>query len=103
MWLKLLTDAVEKSSNQAVADELGVSRTAISLVMRGKYPASTDKIEALVMDTYSRVDCPHLGESIPITECKRHCSENAPTSSPRAMRLWRACQACPNNQGAKNE
>lgn len=103
MWLKLLTDAAEKSSNQAVADELGVSRTTISLVMNGKYPASTEKIESLVMALYSRVDCPHLGESIPITQCKRHHNENAPTSSPRAMRLWRACQSCPNNEGVNHE
>lgn len=106
VWLKLLTEAVEKSSKQAVADELGVSRTTISLVMNDKYPASTDKIEALVMALYSRVDCPHLSEQITITQCKRHHSENAPTSSPRAMRLWRACQSCPNNgekSGAKYE
>lgn len=102
MWLKLLTDAVEKSSKQAVADDLGISRTAISLVMNGKYPASTDKIEALVMALYSRVDCPHLGESIAITQCKRHHSEKAPTSSPRAMRLWRACQTCPNKIGSQS-
>jgi len=103
MWLNLLTNAVKNSSKAQVAISIGVSRTTISLVMNGKYPASTDKIEALVMATYSRVDCPHLGESIPITECKRHCSENAPTSSPRAMRLWRACQTCPNNGGSKSE
>lgn len=97
MWLELLTKAVSNSSKAQVALDLGVSRTTISLVMSDKYPASTDKIEALVMDTYSRVECPHLGEQITITQCKRHHSENAPTSSPRAMRLWRACQACPNN------
>lgn len=95
MWLEHLKKAVESSSKAQVALELGVSRTTISLVMNGKYPASTDKIESLVMDLYSRVDCPHLGESIAITQCKRHSSENPPTSSPRAMRLWRACQSCP--------
>jgi len=99
MWLTLLTAAVNGSSKAQVALDLGVSRTTISLVMNGKYPASTEKIESLVMALYSRVECPHLGESIPITECKRHCSENAPTSSPRAMRLWRACQTCQNNGG----
>lgn len=103
MWLDLLSKAVDKSSKQAVSEELGVSRTVISLVMNNKYPASTDKIAEKVMNLYSRIECPHTGESITAAECKTHHTAAAPTSSPRAMRLWRACQSCPNNQGAKHE
>ena len=103
MWLELLKTAVSNSNNQAVADELGVSRTVISLVMNGKYPASTDKIAEKVMSQYSRVTCPHTNESITIVACKQNHTSSAPTSSPRTMRLWRACQTCPNNSGAKHE
>ena len=95
-WLELLTNAVNNSSKQAVADELGMSRTAISLVMNNKYPASTDKIAEKVTSLYSRVNCPHTGENITIAQCKQNHTAPAPTSSPRAMRLWRACQTCPN-------
>lgn len=102
-WLTLLQEQVEKSSKQAVADELGVSRTVISLVMNEKYPASTDKIEERVNNLYSRLQCPHTGENITITACKANQTATAPTSSPRAMRLWRACQSCPNNQGVQHE
>lgn len=102
MWLDLLTEAVNKSSKQAVADDLGVSRTTISLVMNDNYPASTDKIEEKVINFYGRLDCPHTGEQITIADCKQHHTSAAPTSSPRAMRLWRACQVCPNNIGGKN-
>lgn len=103
MWLTLLTDAVNKSSRQAVADELGVSRTTISLVLNDNYPASTDKIEEKVLNFYGRLECPHTGESISINQCKANHLSAPPTSSPRAMRLWRACQSCPNNQGNKND
>lgn len=101
MWLELLTKAVKNSSKQAVADELEVSRTTISLVINGKYPASPDKLAERVMNIYSRVDCPHLGESITRNQCKVNHSSDAPTSSPRTMRLWRACQSCPNKTGDK--
>ena len=99
MWLDLLKEAVERSNTQAVADELGVSRTVVSLVINDKYPASTDKFSEKVLALYSRVDCPHTGENISMSECKANHSSAAPTSSPRAMRLWRACQSCPNNTG----
>lgn len=102
MWLELLTEAVKNSSKAKVAAELGISRTAISLVMHGKYPASTEKIEALVLNHYSRVECPHLCKSIQVTECRQHCANEAPTSSPRAMRFWRACQSCPNKMEGKS-
>lgn len=99
MWLELLKNAVAGSSKQAVADELAVSRTTISLVMNDKYPASTDKLAERVLSIYSRVECPHLGESITMSQCKANHTSNAPTSSPRNMRLWRACQSCPNKTG----
>jgi len=42
-WLTLLRAKVAASSNQAVADELDVSRTTISLVLADKYPAKTGR------------------------------------------------------------
>ena len=98
MWLNLLTAAVAASNKTQVAAALDVSRTAISLVMSGKYPASTDKIAARVIETYGRVICPHLVAEITLAQCKRHHTSQAPTSSPRAMKHWRACQSCQHNQ-----
>lgn len=99
MWLELLKNAVNKSSKQAVAAELGVSRTAISLVCSGNYPAKTDKIEKLVIEAYGRIQCPFLQAEISLNDCRNHHEANVPTSSPRAMRHWRACQGCPNKGG----
>jgi hypothetical protein len=94
-WLTILRAKVEASSNQAVADELVVSRTTISLVLADKYPAKTDKIAAKVMDTYARVTCAHTGIEITHAECRTTSTANTPTSSPQAMRQWRTCQSCP--------
>ncbi len=100
MWLELLRQAAANTSIQAVADELTtlgkkpIGRTAISLVLAGKYPAKTDRIETLVLTRYGRVQCPHLGEEISFAECRTHHDREAPTSSPYAMRHWRACQDC---------
>lgn len=96
-WLALLTNAAEAHERgiAGVAEELDVSRTSISLVLSGKYPAKTDKIEARVLQTYARVACPHLIETITIHICRSHAERAAPTNSPREMRHWRACQNCP--------
>ena len=98
MWFELFKAAVESSSRQKVADDLGISRTAVSLIYSGKYPAKTDKIATLVMEIYGRVHCPHLGTEISNNECRLHHSAEVPTSSPRAMRHWKACQSCPHKE-----
>lgn len=93
-WLTLLRDKAAASSNQTVADELDVSRTTISLVLSGKYPAKTDKIAAKVIDAYARLTCQHTGIEITHAECRATSTSATPTSSPQAMRQWRACQSC---------
>lgn len=99
-WLFLLRQAVENNSITAVALSLDVSRTTISLVLSGKYPAKTDKIAARVIDQFARLTCPHTGADISHAECRRLSTRAVPTSSPQAMRHWRACQCCA-HQGGK--
>jgi hypothetical protein len=95
-WLELLRNAAatHPKGNQGVADDLEVSRTTISLVLGGKYPAKTDKIAAKVIDLYARLTCPHTGVEISHAECRSLSIRVVPTSSPQAMRHWRACQGC---------
>lgn len=95
-WLTILRAATqaEGQSMQTVADNLEVSRTTISLVLADKYPAKTDKIAAKVLDMYARVTCPHTGIEITHANCRATSTANTPTSSPQAMRQWRACQSC---------
>ncbi len=112
MWLDLLRQAADATSNQAAADALTetarglghnckVSRSTVSLVLNGKYPAKTDRIELLVMTRYGRVQCPFLETEISFADCREHHERDAPTSSPYAMRHWRACQSCPNRKENK--
>lgn len=93
-WLTILKQAVDKSSRQAVADKLDVSRTTISLVLDNKYPAKTDKIAAKVLDMFARIACTHTGADITHAECRALSTSSVPTSSPQAMRHWRTCQRC---------
>lgn len=93
-WRVLLDRAVVATSKQAVADRLGVTRTAVSLVCSDKYPAKTDKFAARVMDVLGREHCPWLDVEIARSQCREFCDRGAPTSSPREMRHWRACQVC---------
>jgi hypothetical protein len=97
MWFELLQQHVAASSRAKVALELKLSRTTVSLVLDGKYPASTDKIAERVMSTYSVVQCPFMDAEISRAVCIQHHTSSAPTSSPRAMKLWRACQGCDHN------
>ncbi len=102
MWLELLRQAViNKGSMHAVAEELSISRTTVSLVLADKYPAQTDKIAQRVLDLYGRVDCPFLGDQISRAVCGTHQNAATPTSSPRAMKHWRACRACPNKESTQ--
>lgn len=98
-WLEILRQAVEDNPRgiAGVAEQIDVSRTALSLVLGGKYPAKADRIAARVLDTYARIDCPHLGETVTQAQCREFAHRAAPTNSPRDMRHWRACQACPLN------
>ncbi|AKH36874.1 MULTISPECIES: helix-turn-helix domain-containing protein [Nitrosomonas] len=102
MWRDLLNAAVAASSKTQVAAHLGVSRTAVSLVVHGKYPADTRHIASRVLEVYGRIPCPHLGKEINQAECRSYHSSQPPTSSPRAMKHWRACQSCKYNEATRH-
>ena len=100
MWMKLLTDAIAaagRPGKQKIANELGISRSQVSRVISGSYGASTDHIAKKVMERYGRIECPHLGTGITQEQCTQNHTRPAPTSSPREMKHWRACQTCSHN------
>lgn len=93
-WLALLADEAKRTTIAATARRIGYSRTAVSLALVGKYPGRTDKLAARVLETIRRVACPFLDREVTPAECAKN-GGRTPTSSPAALRLWRACQACP--------
>ncbi|MBP1862168.1 helix-turn-helix domain-containing protein [Rhizobium herbae] len=109
-WMDVLRAEAEKpnTTKQAIADALGVSRTAISLLIAGKYTARTDKVTRKiadkVMELYAhRRWCPHLHRSITPTACAEHRSMPMPMSDPVALRHWVACKNCPQNPASKKD
>lgn len=96
-WRALLDAALERlgGSKTALAEELGVSRTLVSLVCHGKYPGKLDAFAARVVEAYDRHLCPALDREISRPACADIAFRPAPTSSPREMRHWRTCQTCP--------
>jgi hypothetical protein len=95
-WLSLIRAAATRYGGiKAVADVVGVSRTALSLALAGKYPGKTAKLEAKVLRRLTSVECPHLGTTIVFEQCAFHRTRSPPSSSPAKLNHWIACQSCP--------
>ena len=87
--------AAADGNKAVVAEQLDVSRTMVSLVAAGKYHARLDAFARRVIDAYGGFSCPHLVQRISGNACKSYALRQAPTSSARDARHWRACQSCP--------
>ncbi len=94
-WMTLLTKAVEADprGRAGVADHLGLSRPAISQVLSGTYPASTEHIAQRVMDHYDRPDCPLVGREIDRPLCRKTALRERPRGGD-ALARWTTCQTC---------
>jgi hypothetical protein len=95
-WVKILSEQVEKSGSiQAVADQLGYSRPAISLALKGTYPGGTARLSAKVVSTFcDRIICPHSGSDISQSDCTSQRTRPQPQSDATELRHWLACQTC---------
>lgn len=95
-WLQVLRKAVDGTSQVAIGKRLGVSHSAISQVLAGKYMASTARIEARVRGELMRetVQCPVLG-----TLSRRVCLEEQSRPyypDPICSAMHRNCPKCQN-------
>lgn len=108
VWVNVLRAEAEKPNRtkKAIADELGVSRTAISLLCTGTYndkaKSGLNKLQAKiahkVMALYgAQVWCPHQRNAVTPTTCETHRTAPMSTSDPVKLRQWAACRACPQN------
>lgn len=94
-WFAILSERVSQSNAKAVAAELGYSKTALSLILNGKYKGKPDCLRDKVIFRFVRVNCPHQKQVIPMYECVGLAHSPAPTHNPIKMQQWRACQSCP--------
>jgi len=94
-WLQILRDAVAASSQTTVAERIGMSRTAVSLVLSGKYPGKTDRVADRVLRVFGQVQCTHTGQPIALTVCVSYATRRAPLNNPFELSHWRTCLTCP--------
>ena len=112
-WFSLLLDRCKATARVRIAERLGISQTALSMVINGTGPygagaASTTHIAERVIHTFGRYTCPHLSadaggnEEIEVTaeRCRSYAHRPPPTGSPRAMQHWQACLQCPHREAS---
>jgi len=108
-WMQILRADIQASGSiSATAARVGIARSSLSAIvnMTASSPyatgkASTAKVQERVMNTIGLVACPFLSEyhgsehRITGLQCREYAyRENPPTSAPREMQHWRACQGC---------
>jgi len=98
LFVRLLAAEVGVSNRTRAAERVGISRTAVSLILVNKYSSpSTAGVERRVLDSLGRIECVAVGEVLTIEQCQNYREKAAPTHNPQSMQHWRACQHCPNN------
>ncbi|WP_169833518.1 transcriptional regulator [Methylobrevis pamukkalensis] len=77
-----------------MATQLGYSHSVVHEILRGKYKASTDAVEAKVRAIYMRgaLRCPATGCEISGAQCETNQRLPFSTANPMRARLWRACR-----------
>ena len=100
-WVLVLAAECDAAGSQnRVAERIGRSASAVSYVLKNRYPGDMAKFEATVraqlMD--ERVDCPGLGGEIRRTECLEWQGKDFAATNPVRVRMFRACRGgCPHS------
>lgn len=95
-WLAALRAVAAERSIAEAGRRIGMARSSVSLILSGKYPAQTDKVEATVRaKLLGRVSCPAMGEAIALDRCRDISSRPFSAASGRAARQFSTCQSCP--------
>lgn len=102
MWRSLLDLQIKAKGRTKVAKELGYSPSTLSMILNEKYQGSTERFEERVMSLYLAVECPHLLRQLEASECRGFRTRSVPTSDPRQLRHWVACQNCTLNPDKEN-
>lgn len=96
-----MAQQVEAKSAGVVARELGISTTTVSLVLSGKYGASTDNIERKVKAIYGEdglVECSAISQKITPAKCVETWELakkiGVKASNPQKIRLYKSCLKC---------
>ncbi|MEX2524462.1 MAG: XRE family transcriptional regulator [Gammaproteobacteria bacterium] len=104
-WIKVLQRECKRSSQNRVAQELGVSTSVINQCLKGTYSGRVKRIQSLVEGRYMKatVECPVIGE-LPKDRCMDFQARrnNFAATNPVRVQLHQACPTCPNFQGGES-
>lgn len=100
-WFALLRHDAQHNArgNAGVAERLGVSRPYVARVLTGNIPVGTvsPRLIAKVIDCYGGWTCPHTGQHLPASACRRTATRTYESLSFAEVDAWRACQDCQHN------
>lgn len=97
--LEILRGEIAAGASQVdLARRVGVSKTAICLLLSGKYPGGTEKMEQKIRAALTGFACAWNGQKTTARHCAAIASSPAPSWSPAAFRQWQACQSCANKR-----
>lgn len=102
--MNLCRAAVDAGSMTEVAEQIGYSRTSISLYLSGKYGAGVENLEAAILARYDIYPCTHSGTEISGPDCQRRATAPRPFGGKAREAHWQTCQSCSHNkhQGKKS-
>lgn len=90
-------------SLQTISDEIGYSRTAVSLYNSGQYRSDVACLESAILKAYDKRRCPHTAELIGPEVCARKALSPKPFGGSDRLAWWKCCQHCPNKPELNKE
>jgi hypothetical protein len=105
-WIEALARECDATSQARTAEHLGLSDSTINTVLKAKYPAGTQRIEAIVRGKLmgGTLPCPVLGELG--TDLCREWQDKAAKfhdTGQLRRRMYVACRACPHGRWKRKE
>lgn len=96
-WIHELKAECAKTSQNAVAKQMGYSGATISLVLKGTYTGDLNAIERTFNGVFKNavVDCPVMGE-LSTDKCTYYQRMKFSAVNPQRVALYKACRnGCP--------
>lgn len=94
-WREVFDAALAKFGTVGLSRALGYNNhTLVSRIAKGNVNAS-DKFKQRLMQRFTRVDCPHLKQSITPQECTAYATRSYSAINAAEVPHFRACKKCP--------
>lgn len=98
-WVLALAAACDRDGGRAVAERIGYSRSAVSLVINNRWNGDLTRIEQAVRGALmnAEVACPVVG-ALALDRCATHQKAAWAPHNPQRIQFYRACRSgCPHS------